>query len=432
MQTIISKIICFIIATAGYLLAIYVVVPWIVSLNNAEPGFKVTDVVETFRFEYIIGCIIACTIWLILSSVLANIAIKAWCLGGCALVTTGIIIIMIAGWEELTKESKLIPYVKYHDNGVVSERGKKVRGKKNGKVTKYYKSGDVKATEMYVKDEPFGECEIFYKNGQLMAKGIGQGQEWLDYERVPIFNGEWIFYRADGSVDDVRVYNMGVLVSSEKYLYFCDSDRNICTILDKKPFTGTLTMSGIVCKSFFPNLCNANVVDGKFDGEISLYYNAGKKPSIAVVAKYNKGELTGEYREYYEDSIATTPHGQLEYKAYYADGKRNGLAQWYYKNGEIKSEYNYVNGKKNGISHKWDENGTLISLYNYADDLEDGAFEEHCEDGTHTKGIYKEGVKISSVSCRYYPNGELKSLVEERGSDKVVRKEEYDENGNII
>lgn len=137
MQTIISKIICFIIATAGYLLAIYVVVPWIVSLNNAEPGFKVTDVVETFRFEYIIGCIIACTIWLILSSVLANIAIKAWCLGGCALVTTGIIIIMIAGWEELTKESKLIPYVKYHDNGVVSERGKEVRGKKNGKVTKY-------------------------------------------------------------------------------------------------------------------------------------------------------------------------------------------------------------------------------------------------------------------------------------------------------
>lgn len=32
----------------------------------------------------------------------------------------------------------------------------------------------------------------------------------------------------------------------------------------------------------------------------------------------------------------------------------------------------------------------------------------------------------------YYTDGELKSLVEERGSDKVVRKEEYDENGNII
>lgn len=406
MQTIISKAICFIIATAGYLLAIYILVPWIMLLNNAEPGLKMADVVDTFRFEYIIGCIIACSIWLILSGVLANSFIKSWWISECALVAAGIVILMITGWK-LTEDSSPSPYVKYHDNGVVSERGMKISGKINGKVTKYYTSGEVEATETYVMDKLLGECEMFHKNGQLMAKGIGQGQEWLDRERVPIFNGEWTFYRADGSVDDVRVYNMGELVSSEKYLYFNDSDRIICTIRDKKPFSGTLAMTGIVCKSIFPNLCNANVVDGKFDGEISLYYNAREKPSIAIVAKYNKGELTGEYREYYEDSLAT-PHKQLEYKAYYTDGKRNGLVQWYYRNGKIRSEYNYVDG------------------------LKDGAFEEHCEDGTHTKGIYKEDVKISSISCRYYPNGKLKSLVEERGSDKVVRKEEYDENGNII
>lgn len=458
MQTSILKIMCFFTATAGYLLAVYVIMPWIMSFYHVKRGFKVTDVAAAFTFEYIIGCIIACVIWLVLSGLLAHIVIKAWWLGGCALVAAGLIIIAVAGWQELTKESKLISYKEFYDNGVIRESGMKTNnssGRIHGKVTRYYPSGEMWATETYVMDELRGECEIFHKNGQLMAKGTGQGKEWLDEERVPIPDGEWTFYREDGGVDDVRVYNRGELVSSQNYLYFYDSDWNICTISDKKRFTGTLEMSGIVTRYYFPNLFNGKVIDGKFDGEISSYYNIGEKPSIAVVARYNKGKLTGEYRayytngqlssernyldgkydgeykSYYEDSLATRPHGQLKYKAYYNHSGRYGLACWYYKNGKIEAESNYVNGKKNGISRQWKEDGTFISVYHYVDDIKDGAYERHEED-IHTKGVYKEGKEISSVSCRYYPDGKLKSLLETRGRDKIVRREEYDENGDVI
>ena len=63
-----------------------------------------------------------------------------------------------------------------------------------------------------------------------------------------------------------------------------------------------------------------------------------------------------------------------------------------FEDGTKKQELNYTNGRKNGIFQRWYSNGQLEKRGNYKDDRFDGLFEAWNEEGERKwKGFYREG-----------------------------------------
>lgn len=138
----------------------------------------------------------------------------------------------------------------------------------------------------------------------MMAKGREKGH---DRKLTGIPDGTWSYYRQDGRLDDRRIYEKGELLSSEKYLYYCDSAGLICTIADRRPFTGRLEKTGIVRKAFFPNLFTTQVKEGVCDGGYCEYYTIDGRLTVAKTATYIDGKLDGAVKTYH-------PNGQLKFR----------------------------------------------------------------------------------------------------------------------
>jgi len=76
---------------------------------------------------------------------------------------------------------------------------------------------------------------------------------------------------------------------------------------------------------------------------------------------YKDGKKNGLYERYYEN-------GQLKVKANYINGKKNGLFEWYDEKGQLEYEVNYKDGKKNGLWRQYNSNGKLVKNLIYKDD----------------------------------------------------------------
>ncbi len=83
-----------------------------------------------------------------------------------------------------------------------------------------------------------------------------------------------------------------------------------------------------------------------------------KKIEINGKTKYM---LEGENLEYYK-----TPQGALSSKAIYKDGKREGLFQKYYAEGELYYEVNYSNGKMEGVKKSYYKDGKVMAETPYS------------------------------------------------------------------
>jgi len=73
---------------------------------------------------------------------------------------------------------------------------------------------------------------------------------------------------------------------------------------------------------------------------------------------YLNGKKDGLWEKYYSN-------GQLNSKVKYIKGKKNGLWEEYYYNGQLESKVNYINGKKDGLWEEYHENGQLWSQGKY-------------------------------------------------------------------
>ncbi len=61
----------------------------------------------------------------------------------------------------------------------------------------------------------------------------------------------------------------------------------------------------------------------------------------------------GSIKEYHKN-------GQLEWRAFYRDGKKEGLWQWYHENGQLFCKGSYKEGKKEGLWQWYWDNGQLM------------------------------------------------------------------------
>jgi len=99
-------------------------------------------------------------------------------------------------------------------------------------------------------------------------------------------------------------------------------------------------------------------------------------------------------------------------------GQREGLWEFFYKNGNIKRRTQYVEVKRDGIEEYFYENGKIHWRIPYKDDVEDGIEEEFDERGNiHCRTPFKEGkedgieesfdVLGNIIRTRVWKNGKL-------------------------
>ena len=402
MQTIL-KIVFFIVTAAVYPLLFYIIVPWSNSFKDFSESTDPAGGGMATGFSFYYGCLFSFIIWLVLSSILAHWCVRAWWIGLLALIVSS-----IEAYKKHQADHLLHPYEKHYETGMIREKGNYIGRKssenKHGKITQYYPDGTIKSVDTYEKGEPSGPCELYYPDGKLMVKGGLKGSEWNDGEQIGIPDGDWIYYRKDGSIDDERTYAK-VQVNNGQY------EGDFCSYYT--------TGDDLIVAA------TATYANGKLNGQLKKYHTNGQLKTNAV---YVNGKIEGNYTIYYADSIVKRPYGKIEYTCSYKNGNRNGVGRWYYKNGMPEEETEYLEGKREGISRKYYQDGKPSSIYNYRNGEKDGVFQSYDVDGSYEKGSYEKGE--ISLREKYRADGTLISIYQWRNGN-CIRSDNYDQNGNL-
>jgi antitoxin component YwqK of YwqJK toxin-antitoxin module len=102
------------------------------------------------------------------------------------------------------------------------------------------------------------------------------------------------------------------------------------------------------------------------------------------------------------------------FREVYVLGRQENAGMLWYDNGGKREERWYTSGKRTGIHQGWYENGQLKFRYHYQHDLMHGPAEEWYEDGTPYKKMhYAEGHE-AGMQKAWSTNGQLKINYEAR------------------
>lgn len=132
-----------------------------------------------------------------------------------------------------------------------------------------------------------------------------------------------------------------------------------------------------------PFYYTGKIINGKFDGPWKGYFDAsgiqtsaegrtvmgkreGEYTAIIrtvryIIACYKEDKLEGDYCSYNKDAVVTRPHGTCKYRCHYVDGKRHGLARWWYKDVTLQEEGFYKQQTKASYKSYY-EGGKLNGL----------------------------------------------------------------------
>ena len=115
------------------------------------------------------------------------------------------------------------------------------------------------------------------------------------------------------------------------------------------------------------------------------------------VSRYvRSNEYSGSISIMYDDTI-------LKSKRYYSKGKKNGIHEGWWPNGQIKYSFKFKNDMSVGEHLQWHQNGNLFTQKNYKNGLEDGEQKAWDMNGDLMyKYIYNDGRKYGiqgSVVC---------------------------------
>ena len=440
-----DKLIFYIINIAIYPLITFVIMPCLVRLQTFDGGDAAGNAMGR-AFTYLFGCVVAFVIVLIVSSIISYKWLHCVWHAVPALALGAFLIWFLPEAESYIESNRTCHYKEYYASGQLREEGVKI-GKhaysKHGIITYYTEDGRIDRTETWKKGEMNGEYCEYYDNGKLAAKGI-KIYCFLHGEYDSYRFGKWLFYRENGTLDDERTYDEGIISGSKNYKLCWLKSQNgkyiVCDIRSHQPITGELDKTAIVDNDVIPFYYTGKIIDGKFDGAWSGYYDSsglqmsaegtavmGKNEGrytayypngqVYVTACYQDDKLEGEYYSYNKESVVTATHGTCKYSCHYVDGKRHGIARWWNEDGVLVRESEYDTGESDGASREYYDNGELKSEYIYRNSQKEGPYERYYESGAlQEEGCYKNNKKVYYKS--YYENGMLEELLLE-GNDPV-------------
>lgn len=150
-----------------------------------------------------------------------------------------------------------------------------------------------------------------------------------------------------------------------------------------------------------------------------------EKGNVIKRINYLNGKKNGYLFEYkYRTDIDTTLELlYLDYEALYVENKVEGIAKYYYENGNVKEKYEYRKGYRDGFGYEYAIDGRIISIIMYnKDERIDKEFINRYDKEGLKHGVWKE----------FFPNGKLKKEYNYRHGvlDGLIK--EYNQKGEIV
>lgn len=189
---------------------------------------------------------------------------------------------------------------------------------KNGLFKDYHSNGELKTVGYYKNDKKVAHWKYYWDNGQLKKE--------TTFEQT----GDWTGYGRRYSKD-------GILLGETKP----NADKSIT---ERHYFSdGTLKREFILLPF----------------GEKKHYLKHGnykeflKNNSIKIYCTYNKGELSGLWKQYYNS-------GEKQWEVNYVNGYKHGTYKRFHKNGKLYVKGQHENGRKTGEEMFFDPDGNQI------------------------------------------------------------------------
>ena len=266
------------------------------------------------------------------------------------------------------------------------------------------------------------------------GKPIGYWDNWVDDDDILVSKGTFVKGKKEGIWEE---YLDGELVG--KGIYKNGKELGIWEFYeDGEVYRKELFQSGKLVGRWYPSRDTLDeseqskkgklFIPRRLSGENSRFIQWNKEQPIVDGERINQfthnGKKTGIWEEYWNN-------GQLYSKGLYKDNKKDGIWETYYSNGQLKSKFSYKDGKYDGIWEEYHENGQLKSKFSYKDGKYDGIWETYYSNGQlDSKGSYKDDKKEGYWES-YYSNGQLKSkgLYKDGKYDGIW--EEYHGNGQL-
>ena len=293
----------------------------------------------------------------------------------------------------------------YYANGNIYAEIPFANGTRQGIEKKYFWNKKVSSEINYVNGELNGGYKTYYSNGN--AYEIGQS---LDN----FYNGSWKSYYRDGTLQADYTYNEGYIDGIYKYY---DTDGKIYyeylyrkgEVIEYKYFDkeGQILSEGRKKGGEFQftgHHSNGNIASkGLYDikgGKEGLWEFYSKNGVLTGKGNYSDNKIIGEYINYHNS-------GEIQSKSIYKNDSLHGYFSNYYKNGQLKQQGWYKNNLAHGEWHSYFIDGTLEVINFYHKD------------------------KLHGIQKFYSCNGKLERIYKYKYGE-LLAEVYYDLNGNAL
>ncbi|MCR5077388.1 MAG: hypothetical protein K6A82_05040 [Prevotella sp.] len=316
--------------------------------------------------------------YFIISIIFSRIFLRSWLPPFIALLLLllGLGVMQIPDYIDSLPKKQIV----YYEDGTVRREGKAdpYSGHWVGWVKSYRRDGTLWKEE-YINYDTYENRRVRFYYGDGTLKSAGE-MTWAGSLSSRI--GEWKFYRPDGTLDDIRTYDVenSRIASSKNYRLYTDG---VCIfhIGSGRRFTGMLKNTPVVyldndtyvneeatypCENeedeeeIAPALYTVRVRKGVTTGPMVIRYaTAGHPLSFQTVldekgvshdypsSYYPNGQISSRsfaindtttgYIEYYKDAVKHRPHGARQFYAKYSNGYVRDTAYWYDRQGKLRA-----------------------------------------------------------------------------------------------
>ena len=133
----------------------------------------------------------------------------------------------------------------------------------------------------------------------------------------------------------------------------------------------------------------------KFSGKCMIY----EERCEACIMRKNKNVISHNSDRRYGCNIY-----HLDYKLHYINGKINGEAVWYFKNGKIAGKHSFIKDIKNGAYILYHNNRNIEYKYYYIDGKKNGEYISRFKNGSLKDKLYYINNKINGYKNHYLKN----------------------------
>lgn len=284
----------------------------------------------------------------------------------------------------------------YYANGNIYAETPFVNGKREGVEKKYFWNKKVSSEINYQNGEYSGPYKTYYSNGNTHE--IGQSID-------NFYNGPWKSFYKDGTLQADYSYNHGYINGLYKYY---DTDGKLYyeylyrkgEVIEYKYFDkeGQILSEGkkkggeFQFKGHHPNgnISSKGLYDIK-GGKEGLWEFYSKNGVLTGKGNHSDNKIIGEYTNYHKN-------GKIESKSTYKNDSLHGYFSNYHKNGQLKQQGWYKNNLAHGEWRSYFIDGTLEIINFYHKDKLHGVQKYFACDGKIERTIkYKYGELLSEI-----------------------------------